>query len=63
MSMIYGERVRLRAAERSDLDKFVEWVNDPEVTAGLTLFCPCRLWTKKSGLRLPCRNRKKRSRW
>lgn len=40
MSMIYGERVRLRGAERSDLDKFVEWVNDPEVTAGLTLFLP-----------------------
>lgn len=40
MSIIYGERVRLRAAERSDLDKFMEWVNDPEVTDGLTLFLP-----------------------
>lgn len=40
MSMIYGERIRLRGAERSDLEKFVEWVNDPEVTAGLTLFLP-----------------------
>jgi RimJ/RimL family protein N-acetyltransferase len=40
MSIIYGKRVRLRSAERSDLDKFVEWINDPEVTEGLTLFLP-----------------------
>jgi len=40
MSIIYGKRVRLRGAERSDLEKFVVWVNDPEVTAGLTLFLP-----------------------
>ena len=40
MSIIYGERIRLRSAERSDLEKFVDWVNDPEVTAGLTLFLP-----------------------
>ena len=40
MSMIYGKRVRLRGAERSDLEKFVEWINDPEVTAGLTLSLP-----------------------
>jgi RimJ/RimL family protein N-acetyltransferase len=40
MSIIYGERVRLRGAERSDLEKFVEWINDPEVTMGLTLFLP-----------------------
>jgi len=40
MSIIYGRRVRLRGAERSDLETFVEWVNDPEVTVGLTLFLP-----------------------
>src|SRR5688572_15684674 len=40
MSMIYGERVRLRAAEREDLKKFYEWVNDPEVTRGLGLYLP-----------------------
>jgi RimJ/RimL family protein N-acetyltransferase len=40
MSVIYGKRVRLRGAECSDLKKFVEWINDPEVTAGLTLFLP-----------------------
>lgn len=40
MSIIYGKRVRLRSLERSDLEKFVIWINDPEVTAGLTLFLP-----------------------
>lgn len=40
MSIIYGKRVRLRGVERSDLEKFVVWINDPEVTAGLALFLP-----------------------
>lgn len=40
MSMIYGERVRLRAMEREDLVKSHEWVNDPEVTRGLGLILP-----------------------
>ena len=40
MSRIYGERIRLRAAERSDLEKFIEWVNDPAVTRGIALFLP-----------------------
>ena len=40
MSIIYGKRVRLRGAERSDLEKFILWINDPEVTTGLTLFLP-----------------------
>jgi len=40
MSVIHGERVRLRAAEREDLKKFHEWVNDPEVTRGLGLYLP-----------------------
>lgn len=29
--MITGERVRLRALEKSDIPRFVEWFNDPEV--------------------------------
>jgi RimJ/RimL family protein N-acetyltransferase len=33
--MIYGERVRLRAIERSDLSRYFEWLNDPEVIEGL----------------------------
>jgi RimJ/RimL family protein N-acetyltransferase len=40
MSIIYGERVRLRAVERKDVEKFYEWVNDPEVTRGLSLYLP-----------------------
>jgi len=40
MSIVYGKRVRLRSVERSDLEKFVLWINDPDVTQGLTLFLP-----------------------
>jgi RimJ/RimL family protein N-acetyltransferase len=40
MSMIYGERVRLRAAERDDVKKFCVWVNDPDVTKYLSLYLP-----------------------
>ena len=40
MSIIYGKRVRLRAVEREDVGKFHEWVNDPEVTRGLSLNLP-----------------------
>jgi RimJ/RimL family protein N-acetyltransferase len=38
--MILGERIRLRAPERADVPKFVEWLNDPEVLAGLLLHLP-----------------------
>jgi diamine N-acetyltransferase len=38
--MIYGERVRLRHVERDDLPRFVEWLNDPEVRHGLSLYLP-----------------------
>jgi diamine N-acetyltransferase len=38
--MIYGDRIRLRAVERNDLPRFVEWLNDPEVTAGLDMYLP-----------------------
>lgn len=38
--MIYGERLRLRAAEREDLPRFVAWLNDPEVTQFLLLNVP-----------------------
>ncbi|MBE0670454.1 MAG: GNAT family N-acetyltransferase [Anaerolineales bacterium] len=40
MSIIYGDRIRLRAVEREDVNKFHEWVNDPEVTRGLALYLP-----------------------
>jgi len=38
--MIYGERIRFRHIEREDLPRFVEWINDPEVRAGLALYLP-----------------------
>lgn len=40
MSIIYGKRIRLRAVEREDVAKFHEWVNDPEVTHGLSMYLP-----------------------
>lgn len=38
--MIYGERIRLRGVERADIPRFVEWLNDPEVIQGLSLYLP-----------------------
>ncbi len=38
--MIIGKRVRLRGIEKSDLPRFVEWLNDPEVNRGLSLVVP-----------------------
>ena len=41
--MIYGKRIRFRAPERADLPTFVQWINDPEVRAGISLFLPMSL--------------------
>ena len=41
--MIYGERIRFRAVEREDIPRYVEWFNDPEVTAGLSNYLPMSL--------------------
>ena len=41
--MIYGERIRFRAVEREDIPRYVEWLNDPEVTAGLATQFPMSL--------------------
>jgi diamine N-acetyltransferase len=38
--LIYGENIRLRAPERSDIPQFVAWLNDPEVIAGLLIALP-----------------------
>jgi RimJ/RimL family protein N-acetyltransferase len=38
--MISGESVRLRGVEESDIDKFVTWLNDPEVIQNLLIFWP-----------------------
>jgi diamine N-acetyltransferase len=41
--MLTGEKIRLRAAEREDLPRFVAWLNDPEVRQGLSLYQPISL--------------------
>ncbi len=41
--MIYGDLVRLRGVERTDLEQFVAWLNDPEVIAGLVIYAPLSL--------------------
>jgi len=41
--MIYGKGMRLRAPTRADLQLFVAWLNDPEVTAGLLVSLPMSL--------------------
>lgn len=38
--MIYSERIRLRAIEREDIPRYVEWLNDPEVIAGMLFNIP-----------------------
>jgi RimJ/RimL family protein N-acetyltransferase len=38
--MIYGNQIRLRAPDRSDLPRFVAWLNDPDVRAGLMIVLP-----------------------
>jgi diamine N-acetyltransferase len=38
--MIYGDRIRLRADERADLPRFVEWLNDPDVREGISSHLP-----------------------
>lgn len=58
MSMIYSERIRLRAVEREDVKKYFEWVNDPEVTFGLSLYLPMSMtdeekWFERMSTRAP----------
>ena len=38
--MIKGEQITLRAIEREDLGRFVDWFNDPEVLHHLSLVLP-----------------------
>ncbi len=38
--MICGDRIRLRGVERSDLPKFKEWLDDPEVSDSLSVYLP-----------------------
>ena len=38
--MIIGDGIRLRAAERTDIPKFVEWLNDTDVRQYLMIYFP-----------------------
>jgi RimJ/RimL family protein N-acetyltransferase len=38
--MLIGDRVRLRAVEKSDLPVFVRWLNDPEVRDNIEMIVP-----------------------
>lgn len=38
--MIDGDRIRLRHVEKEDLPQFVEWLNDPEISQGLSMHTP-----------------------
>jgi len=38
--MMHGERIRLRTIEREDIPRFLEWLNDPDVTRYLQLYLP-----------------------
>lgn len=56
--MIYGKRIRLRGVEKTDVQKFYEWINDPEVTAGLAIYLPMSIsdeekWLESIGNRDP----------
>ena len=43
MTTLYGQRIRLRAAERSDLPLFTTWLADPQVTENLMVNQPMSL--------------------
>jgi len=43
MPSINSERLRLRAAERTDIPMFVRWISDPEVTQHLLIRLPLSL--------------------
>ncbi|MCD6507633.1 GNAT family N-acetyltransferase [Candidatus Poribacteria bacterium] len=38
--MLVGEKVRLRALERTDIPRLVKWLNDPEVKRYLRMYWP-----------------------
>lgn len=40
MPYIYGDRIRLRAAEREDIPTFLRWINDVDVAENLLFITP-----------------------
>ncbi len=41
--MILGDQIRFRAIEKEDLPNFVRWLNDPDVSRGLSMRYPLSL--------------------
>jgi RimJ/RimL family protein N-acetyltransferase len=48
--MIYGKRLRLRGVEKTDIPKFYEWINDPEVNEGLAVYLPMSMMDEQGWL-------------
>ncbi len=48
MPIIYGKRIRFRAVEPADLDRFLVWINDPDVTENLLQQLPISSVEEKS---------------
>ncbi len=48
MPYLYGERIRLRAAEKEDIPVFVRWINDPDVTENLLFVAPWSRFEEES---------------
>ena len=46
--MLFGERVRLRAMEKSDLSLCVKWINDPAVREGINIYFPFSMRREES---------------
>ncbi|MGB9639856.1 MAG: GNAT family N-acetyltransferase [Anaerolineales bacterium] len=54
--MISAKRIRLRALERSDLAFFVEWLNDPDVLEGLSIYLPISRYGEEQWFELTMKN-------
>ena len=38
--MLIGERIRLVPTKREYIKSYLKWINDPEITHDLVMFCP-----------------------
>jgi diamine N-acetyltransferase len=45
--MLSGNQIRLRGVEETDIEKFVSWLNDPEVTENLLIYWPLTMTQEK----------------
>lgn len=48
MPYLYGQNIRLRAAERADIPQFLCWINDPEVVENLEVYAPMGMVEEES---------------